>query len=284
MPSKETEFKKIADEYRTVIGGVCAETIRLAASADAQERSQAPEQMRAKCDPALNAVMDDISELTNDIIKINDKASEDALAVTNATIKYTYIFVLGGLVLVVLLAAYVTRVSISKPIKKIAGVLEELAKENFTVEIGGTDRKDEVGDIAKAALVFRDQGHETARLRAEQEAAKAAAERATQDALVAMADAIEMAAGEALTNVQERTAAMTRTALEISGSAARTGRSAESAAAAATQTLATSQTVADAADRLAASITEIGNQVGQSAAAANNAVSADRKPVPRSRH
>ena len=277
MPSKQTEIKKIADDYQSAISGVCAETIRFGTSINEEDKKQAAVQMREKCDPALNAVMDAISELTNEIIKINDKASDDALAVTNATIKYTYILVLGGLAFVVALTAYLIRVSVSKPIKQIAHVLEELAKENFAIKIGGVDRKDEVGDIAKAALVFRDQGQETARLRAEQEQAKIEAEHATQAALVAMADAIEAAAGQALTNVQDRTAAMTRTATEMSGSAARTGRSAESAAAAASQTLATSQTVASAADQLAASISEIGNQVGDSATAAGHAVTAGQK-------
>ena len=82
--------------------------------------------------------------------------SGHALAVTNATIRYTYIAVLGGLCLVVLLAAYLTRTRISRPIKNIVAVLEELAKENFEAAIGGTHRADEVGDIARAALVFRE--------------------------------------------------------------------------------------------------------------------------------
>ena len=69
----------------------------------------------------------------------------------------------------------------------------------------------------------------------------AARRRETQAALVAMADAIEAEAGAALAQVHARTTAMAETATEMSGSAARTGRSAESAATAAAQALATSQ-------------------------------------------
>ncbi len=276
MPAKEADIAKVSEKYQAAIAGACAETIRLGNSIDAADKQRAVAQMHEKCDPALNGVMDDISQLTDQITKINDKASENALAVTNATIEFTYIQFLGGLTLVGLLSAYLIRAGISRPIRKIAGVLMELAQGNFAVDIGGADRKDEVGEIAKAALVFRDQGHETARLRAAQEQAKIEAEADRQAALIAMADAIEAESSSALEHVQARTAAMAETAVAMSGSAARTGRSAESAASAAAQALSTSQIVTDAADRLAASISEIGSQVSQSAAAAGHAVTAGR--------
>jgi methyl-accepting chemotaxis protein len=60
----------------------------------------------------------------------------------------------------------------------------------------------------------------------------------------------------------------------MNGSAGRTGRSAQSAADAAAQALETSQTVANAADSLAAAISEIGVQVGQSAEVSTRAVTA----------
>jgi methyl-accepting chemotaxis protein len=277
MPAKQADIQKVEQKYKTAISGACAETVRLGDSIDEKDKRQAITEMREKCDPALNEAMADISELTNQIIKINDKASEDALAVTNATIGYTYILVLGGLAMVVLLAAYLTRAGISRPIRKIAGVLMELAKGNLETEIGGANRKDEVGEIAKAALVFRDQGLETARLRAAQEQAKIQAELDRRAALIAMANAIETEAAQALEQVHARATAMAGTATEMSGSASRTGRATESASVAAAQALTTSQTVSNAADQLAAAITEIGDQVNQSATAATQAVTAGRE-------
>jgi methyl-accepting chemotaxis protein len=277
MPSKQTEIEKPFAAYNAAVTGACAETIRLANSAGAEDKRKAAVLMREQCDPALNAVMDSISELTNEIIKVNDKASDDALAVTNATIRYTYIAVLGGLCLVVLLAAYLTRTRISRPIKNIVAVLEELAKENFEAAIGGTHRADEVGDIARAALVFRYRGIETTRLRSEQERAKLEAERVTREALVAMANAIETEAGQALSQVQELTAAMARAAEAMSGSATRTRTSMDSTADAAARALATSRAMAAATDLLAASINDVGTRVGQSSTAANHAVTAGQQ-------
>jgi methyl-accepting chemotaxis protein len=274
MPAKKADIEKVDEADKAPISGVCAETITLGDSLNEADKNQAVKQMRETCDPALNAVMEDISLLTNQIIKINDKASEDALAVTNATIKYTYVFVLGGLALVVSLAAYLTRAGISRPIRRIAGVLVELAKGNYAIEISGVGRNDEVGEIAKAALVFRDQGLETNRLRAAQEQAKTQAETDREAALIAMAEAIETEAGEALGQVHDRTTAMAGTATEMTGSAARTGRAAESASTAAAQALTTSQSVSGAADQLAEAINDIGRQVSHSANAATQAVAA----------
>jgi methyl-accepting chemotaxis protein len=274
MPAEQTDIRKIADRYDAAMSGACADIVRLGTSADERDNAQAAALMREKCDPALNEVMDAISELTNKIIKLNDNASEDALSVTNATIRYTYIFALGGLALVVLMAAYLTLTKISRPVTGIAKVLRELAKENFDVPIIGGDRKDEVGDIARAALTFRDHGREMARLRAAQVEAKRQAEADRVAALIGMADTIEAESSRAVAHVSERTTAMVATATAMSDSAARTGQSADGASTAAGQVLATSQSVASAAEQLTTSINNIGGEVSQSAVAASQAVAA----------
>lgn len=274
MPAVQADIRKVADRFGAAMSGACVQTIGLGVSADGRDHAQAAVLMREKCDPALNGVMEEISELTNKITRLNDKASEEALSVTNSTIRYTYIFALGGLALVVLAAAYLTLTKISRPVTGIAHVLRELAKENFDVPIEGGDRKDEVGDIARAAVTFRDHGREMARLRAAQGQAKQQADTERAAALIGMADTIEAESNRAAGRIGERTAVMAATATEMSRSAARTGKSAESASAAAAQVLATAQAVAGAAEHLAASINNIGGEVSQSAAAAGQAVTA----------
>jgi methyl-accepting chemotaxis protein len=177
----------------------------------------------------------------------------------------------GGVALVValVLAAALAR-GITKPIIALAGVMGKLAGGELTADVPGQERRDEIGAMAAAAVVLRDSIREANGLA--QDAHQRQAQEQTQAALVAMADAIEAEAGQALEQVHARTTAMAETATEMSGSAARTGRSAESATLAAANAMSTSQTVASAADQLATAISEIGNQVGQSAAAASLAV------------
>ena len=69
--------------------------------------------------------------------------------------------------------------AVAKPVIGMVAVTERLAKHELEVEVVGTDRKDEVGILARALQVFKDKMIEADRLHAEREQAKerAAAER-----------------------------------------------------------------------------------------------------------
>ncbi len=57
----------------------------------------------------------------------------------------------GAFAVVILIgSALLSMVTIAKPLRAMVGPLEEIAKGNFTVDVPGTDRKDEVGLIAHA--------------------------------------------------------------------------------------------------------------------------------------
>jgi methyl-accepting chemotaxis protein len=271
MPSEEQDIRQASEQFKAAMSGPCTETIRLGNSTNEEDGKKAVVEMREKCDPALHEVMDNMSALTSRIGKINDKDSDDATAVTDATIRSTYISVLGGLALVALLAAYLTRSGISKPIMKITGVLEALAKGDFDVEINGAERKDEVGDIAKAAMVFRDQGRETARLRAEQEQAKERGERDRKAMMLKLADDFESSVKGVVEIVSSAAGEMQATAQALSANAEQTSQQSVAAASASEETSVSVQTVASAAEELTASIAEISNQVSQSTAVTNKA-------------
>ncbi len=162
--------------------------------------------------------------------------------------------------------------AIAAPITALNTALRQLAAGDLTAAIPAGARNDEVGGIATAAIALRDvlvrnQAHAT-------DLNHQAIQQDKRAALIAMAEAIEAEAGHALAIVHSRTTAMAATAAEMTGSATRTGRAASSASEAATCAIETSQSVVDAADHLAAAISEIGSQVGRSAAAATEAVTA----------
>ena len=178
-----------------------------------------------------------------------------------------------GLCVAAALAVLLGR-GIARPIAALAGAMRQLAAGDVTVPVPAQGRRDEVGAMAAAVGVFKAHMQKTVALAEQVRQQHDEAQATTAAALVGMAEAIETAAGVALAQVHTRTTAMTETATDMSGSAARTGRSAESAAGAAGQALTTSQSVANAADLLAAAIAEIGQQVGQSAVVADDAVAA----------
>jgi methyl-accepting chemotaxis protein len=60
-----------------------------------------------------------------------------------------------AVVLILLGSAILGAYSISKPIRRLIGVLKEIEKGNINIEIKGTERGDEIGSLAKAVVVIR---------------------------------------------------------------------------------------------------------------------------------
>ena len=180
----------------------------------------------------------------------------------------------GGILLVTLLTAWLVNRDITGSLDRLRRAMDRLANGDLTTDIPGTGRRDEVGSMAASVLVFRQHMATEAHLAAQQTEDRDRAEAAKHAALVGMAEAIEGAAKHAIAAVIGRTALMAESANSMTGSADRTGASAQNAATAAAQALANAQTVASAAEQLTASIREIGGQVGQSAAVVARAVEA----------
>jgi methyl-accepting chemotaxis protein len=95
--------------------------------------------------------------------------------------------ILGSALLV---ALWVTR-----PISAITSAMRRIAAGEVGVTVPGSTRKDEIGAMASALEVFRAQGEEAIRLRAQQEADHTAARDAQVAALRGMADRVDQHAG-----------------------------------------------------------------------------------------
>jgi methyl-accepting chemotaxis protein len=186
-------------------------------------------------------------------------------------------WILAVLVLTALLCAGIGWMiirGISVPIGAMTAAMRRLADGDTAAEIAGAGRGDEIGAMARAVEVFRQNAIERLRLEADQAQQAVQSARDKQIALVGMAEKIESETTGALDGIGSRSEAMAATAEAMQASAGRTGASAESAATAAAQAQANAQTVASAAEQLATSIREIGGQVDQSNQVVGRAVAA----------
>jgi methyl-accepting chemotaxis protein len=184
------------------------------------------------------------------------------------------LIVLGLMTLLCVVNGTAMARGISMPIGAMTRAMLRLAENDLEVQINGTGRGDEIGSLAKAAEIFKQNAIEHQRLEAEQKEREKQATRESLATLADMAAKIEAASKSALDSVGARAGTIATAADEMSASASRTGESAQGAATAATQALANAQTVASAAEQLAASIREIGGQVSQSSAVVGRAVTA----------
>jgi methyl-accepting chemotaxis protein len=164
----------------------------------------------------------------------------------------------------------------TRALRRIRDTATRIGAGAFDMTVPYQDRSDEVGAMAAVVAGFRDGLRAAEHLATEQQSERGRAQSTRLAAMVAMAEAIESEAREALAAVAQRTAAMAQAAGGMRNSAQLTGESAASAAEAASVALANVQAVAGAAEELSASIREIGGQVGQSTAVVARAVDAGR--------
>ncbi len=97
-----------------------------------------------------------------------------------STVSTTNMLVIGGVIVAVvigLLLAWLIGNGIANPIRAMTDAMQSLAKGDNTVEIPSTEKTDEIGDMAQAVQVFKENAIEAERLRGEQEKAEAEKQR-----------------------------------------------------------------------------------------------------------
>ncbi|MGB0824002.1 MAG: methyl-accepting chemotaxis protein, partial [Alphaproteobacteria bacterium] len=206
-------------------------------------------------------------------------AEEEALMVQrqadNAnTVSFTetaiILCMVAAMIIGVAIALLVGRL-IAKPITDMTGSMRDLADGNTDIAVPGIGRRDEIGEMADAVEVFR-QNKIANDLFAEQqqkEEDNKARERARIEALIKSFDMTTMS----LLNSLNQADHSMRNAQELVKSGAADAKSeSSSVAAAATQATENVETVASAAEELSASISEISRQVAESNTVSRNAV------------
>ena len=166
--------------------------------------------------------------------------------------------------------------SITSPIGGLVTAMTKLAEGDLGVAIGDTDRRDEIGAMARAVAFFKENMIKARDLAAKE--AEAIDRRAARAARVQDLTArFDTDIADVLRSVAAASTELEATATSMTTTAQETGRQASAVAAATAQASANVQTVAAATEELSGSVAEIGRQVTQSAAIAHKAVEeADR--------
>ncbi|KJC50494.1 chemotaxis protein [Bradyrhizobium sp. LTSP885] len=223
-----------------------------------------------KLQVAVRAVSNRLSERIEDQAKAADEEyrSTSRLMMIVAAVG-TLFGMLGGFM--------IGQFGVAKPIHAIVELLRKLANGDFSVEVLGTDRKDEIGEIAKAAVSFKDNG--LAKVRMEQErkdTEKRSAEQRKAD-MIKLADDFDGAVGEIIETVSSASTELEASAGTLTNTAERAQELTTAVAAASEEASTNVQSVASATEELSSSVNEISRQVQESARMANEAVEQARK-------
>jgi len=222
-----------------------------------------------KIGPAVSGIT---QALGDDAAKKQDELGPMAAAAIDRGIELA-MAIAGIAILLGIAIGYVVARSITTPIVAMTGAMGALASGDKAVEIPARERGDEVGRMAAAVQVFKENMIEADRLRAEQEAAKQRAEAERRKAMLELAERFEGSVGGVVKAVTSAATELQATAQSMSATAEQTTRQSAAVAAASEETTQNVQTVASATEELSASIGEITNQVSESTRIVGEAVS-----------
>jgi len=180
----------------------------------------------------------------------------------------------AGVVLLVLLVSWWIGNNVIAGMNGVTGGIRKLAEGDTAVVIDGAGRGDEIGDLVRAAEVFREHSLTMGRMADERAEQRRQAEAERRSTLASLAGELERGVKSTVVTVNESAARMQSTANTMAGSIDNAAQESQAVAAAAQQTSSNVETVAAAAEELSASIRGISSQVMESAEIAKGAVDA----------
>ena len=214
-----------------------------------------------KFDPARDDVTFHMDRLIN-ILGARTRSTEAAVAERGAWMYLTTLGVLSAGTAAALVSAFLlAQLFITRPLRRMARTMTQMADGDLGVRIDGSRRADEIGAMARAVVVFRDNAlalRDAERMRAaERQGAEAEKSAALEAVAVAFEDdilAIAGAVGHSATELEAFARGMSAVLEE-------SHRHARAAASVADQTTESAASVAAAIEELSGSIGEIGAQV-----------------------
>ena len=211
---------------------------------------------------AIDPVTEKIGELVDLQLRVAEEEFERAEQVFRISRWLQMGLIAAGLIAIAVGAAMVLA-GVIRPISALTDAMTRIARHELDVTIP-TGRRDEIGAMAGALAVFKENLTAAERLQAEQRAAQERRER-RQQTVERLIEGFDRSASGTVTALASASDALQRTAQTMAASAEQTLRQSTAVAAASEEASTNVQGVASATGQLAASIDEIGRQVAESA-------------------
>jgi len=178
-------------------------------------------------------------------------------------------------VAVLLVAGFVVLLignGITSPIIRLTQCMSRLAQGDLSVRVEGGERVDELGAMAKAVQVFKDNAQAMAEMKAREERSRQAAEDERRQARLSLAERFQSQMSSVVGGVGSASREMEQSAQSMSALAQQVSSQSASVASASEMAASNVQSVAAATEELSSSVREISRQVNDSTLIAKDAV------------
>ncbi len=156
---QRSELVDIKAQGLRILNTTCANTFALGnASRTDAAAAIAQKAFIDECQPAFRAITPKFSQIVEDLNKASNDKSEALTDTSRATAMMTVGSIVVGLLIVLTIGFLAIRSWLVRPIRGMVDTMQRLADGDLSVEVAGTDRKDEVGSMAKAVQVFKTNG------------------------------------------------------------------------------------------------------------------------------
>ena len=210
-----------------------------------------------------------VDSMSLELAKQYEQAGQDqrSIAVNEMNGFISWSLIIGGVSLLIgIVLSFIISRSITQPINKMSDTMVRLADGDLSVAVPSLGERNEIGEMAKAVEIFKDNAIQVEALRRDQEAATARNAEERKKTLQQMASHFEETVMGVVRTVSESSTQLHTTAQSLSNSAQETKEQTQTVSSTAARTTENVQTVAAAAEELTASIGEISAQVTQAAA------------------
>jgi len=264
------EEKGLAEQARALMTIADASVVRLRAVVAAKDQAALDAYVVKELYAGIDPVTGKISDLVDLQLRVAAEDFASAQAVF-ATSKWAQVALILFAVVMVAAGVVITLRGITGPITGMTAAMTRLAGGDRQATIPGVGRIDEIGDMAGAVQVFKENMIKADRLSAEQ-AAEQAKKEERQTKIDGYLKGFDQSVSGALQTLASASTELQTTAQSMAATAEETSRQSTAVAAASEEASTNVQTVASAAEELSSSIAEITRQVAESAKIAGQAV------------
>ncbi|PHS27609.1 MAG: methyl-accepting chemotaxis protein [Robiginitomaculum sp.] len=217
-----------------------------------------------------------LGALTTDLAARAEAARQSALGASQTALALSIPAMLGVLAALAIAGAALFSLVVT-PIRRMTYAMLKLADGDATIALPAEGQKDEIGNMAGAVAVFRENMIEAERLRKEQLKVEERARVEKRGTMNQLADDFEASVTEMVDTVASSAGQMQVSAHELADTARSSGKEANGAAKSSRESADNIEMVAAATEELRSSIKEVTEQISTSAEFAHSAADAARE-------